>query len=226
MTWLKRFSLVVQTNVSALIERFEDPERVLNQLILDMEEELERVRASTAAVIADEIQLGKRVTQAREEAQQWQERAEKALKRHDEAVARSALEQKVLAVQRAEALETQYRRQQAEAAKIQQAVRDLEDKIRQAGQRRALLLARLTRADSARRIDSVVRQVDESSALAQFSRLEQRVERAEALEEAYGRMEGRDPKAEELDRKFADQERQERLQKEFEELKRRLQPEE
>jgi phage shock protein A len=226
MSWLKRFSLVISTNVNTLIERFEDPERVLNQLILDMEEELERVRASTAAVIADEIQLGKRVAQAREEARQWDERAGKALKRNDEATARSALEQKVLAEQRADALDAQYRRQQTEAAKVQAAVRDLEEKIRQAGHRRSLLLARLTRADSSRSIDQVMRQVEGSSALAQFNRLEKRVERAEAMEEAYGRMEGRDPKAEELDRKFADQERQDRLQKEFDELKRRLKPEE
>jgi phage shock protein A len=226
MSWLNRFSLIISTNVSALVERFEDPERMLNQLILDMEEELERVRASTAAVIADEIQLGKRVAQARDEAQQWNERAGKALKRGDETTAKSALEQKVLAEQRAESLDAQYRRQQTETAKVQDSVRDLEEKIRQAGHRRSLLLARLTRADSARSVDQVIRQVDGSSALAQFQRLEKRVERAEAMEAAYDRMEGRDPKAEELDRKFADQERQERLQKEFDELKRRLKPEE
>jgi phage shock protein A len=226
MSWLKQFSLVISTNVSALIERFEDPERVLNQLILDMEEELERVRASTAAVIADEIQLGKRVAQAREEAKQWDERAGKAIKRKDEATARSALEQKLLAEQRADSLDAQYRRQQTETAKVQDAVRDLEEKIRQAGHRRSLLLARLTRADSARSVDQVMRQVDGSSALAQFHRLEKRVERAEAMEAAYDRMEGRDPKAEDLDRKFAEQERQERLQTELDELKRRLQPEE
>lgn len=225
MNWLTRFSLVIQTNMNAFIEQFEDPERVLNQLIIDMEEELERVRASTAAVIADEIQLGKRVARAREEAGQWQERAEKALKRRDETGARRALEQKVLAEQRIDALDEQYRRQQAEAAKIQAAVRDLEDKLRQAGHRRTLLLARLTRADSARNLERVARQVEGASAFAQFNRLEQRVERAEAMEEAYDRMEGRDPKADELERKFAEQERQERLQKEFDDLKRRLQPE-
>lgn len=226
MSWLKRFSLVIQTNVDTFIERFEDPERILNQLIIDMEEELERVRASTAGVIADEIQLSKRAAKARTDAAQWQERAEKAMKRRDEATARAALEQKGLAEQRADALDVQHRRQQAETAKIQAAVRDLEDKLRQAGHRRALLLARLTRADTARKIDRVVRQVEDSSAFAQFSRLEQRVERAEAMEEAYGRLEGRDPKAEDLDRKFAEQERHDRLQKEFDELKHRLQAEE
>ena len=226
MSWLKRFSLVIGTNVSALVERFEDPERMLNQLLLDMEEELERVRASTAGVIADEIQLGKRVAAARAEAGQWQDRALKAMRRGDDAVARSALEQKVLAEQRADGLEAQHHRQQAETAKLQDAVRDLEEKIRTATHRRALLAARLARADSSRSIDQVMRRADGSSALAQFNRLEKRVERSEALEEAQQRMDGRDPTAEALDRKFAEQERHERLQKEFDALKRRLTPEE
>src|SRR2546425_434937 len=59
MRWLKTFSLVIRSNITALFECFENPERVLNQLVIDMEEELERVRANVAAVIADEIVLGK-----------------------------------------------------------------------------------------------------------------------------------------------------------------------
>ena len=61
------------------------------------------------------------------------------------------------------------------------------------------------------------------SAFAQFSRLEQRVERAEAMSDAYDRLEGRDPDAAELDRKFAAAERKQKVQDEFEELKRRVQ---
>src|SRR3954463_11036496 len=116
MAWLKRFTLVFQTNVNALVERFEDPERVLHQLLLDMEEELQRVRAGTADVIADEIQLGKRAAQARAEADQWQERAAQALCRGDEATARASLEQKVHAAGRADALDVQHRKQKDETA--------------------------------------------------------------------------------------------------------------
>lgn len=222
MRWLKTFSLVIRSNVTALFERFENPERVLNQLILDMEEELEQVRAKVAGVFADEIQLGKQVDKAREEAREWRERAAKALKRGDEASARAALEQKVVADQRAQTLDDEYHKHKGETAKLHRAVRDLEHKIRQARHRRSLLAARLARADSARAVNDVLKRTEAGSAMAEFQRLEARVERAEAMEQAYDRLEGRDPNAEELARQFEEQERKDALQKEFDELKRRL----
>ncbi len=222
MSWLVTFSMIVRSNVNALLENFENPERVLNQLIIDMEEELERVRANVAGVIADEIQLGRQVDNARSEAEQWQQRAVRALERKDETNAKAALEQKVRADQGAETLAREHLKHQAETAKLHRAIRDLESKIRQAGHKRTLLVARLARVESANTVNSVLKSVDESSALAQFRRLEKRVERAEALEEAHARLDDRDPKIVDLEQQFADQEHRERLQKEFEELKRRV----
>src|SRR3954451_1966520 len=110
MIWLKTFSIIIRSNINVLLENFENPERVLNQLIIDMEEELERVRANVAGVMADEIQLGKQVEKARDDSRQWQERAEKALKRRDESQARQALEQKVLAEERVTSLDKEYQK--------------------------------------------------------------------------------------------------------------------
>src|SRR5260370_27912118 len=104
MLWLQTFTLVIRSNITALFEHFEDPERVLNQLLIDMEEELERVRASTAGVIADEIQMGKQAARAREEAARWEERAAGALRRGDEPAARAPLDHNVRAGQPAEPL--------------------------------------------------------------------------------------------------------------------------
>jgi phage shock protein A len=101
----------------------------------------------------------------------------------------------------------------------------LEDRIRQARQKQTLLLARLTRADSTSRINKALDKAQNRSAFTQFSRLEQRVERAEAMSEAYDRLEGRDPTAEELERQFQEADRKEKLEREFEELKRRVQEE-
>jgi phage shock protein A len=226
MQWLKTFSLVIRSNVTSLCECFENPERVLNQLVIDMEEELERVRASVAGVMADEIQLGRQVEKARSDAEQWQKRAEEALKRHDDKAARAALEQKVLAEQRGEMLQKEYDKQKEETAKLHRATRDLEHKIRRAKHKRSLLVARLARVESSHNINQVLKRADDTSALAQFSRLEDRVDRAEAMEEAYARLDDRDPKAQELERQFAEQELRERLQKEFDELKRRVEPQE
>ena len=135
---------------------------------------------------------------------------------------RKQREQKVAAEQRGEKLNVEYEKQKLQTRKLQDAVRDLEEKIRQAKQKRTLLLARLARADSSRRINSAIDRAGSQSAFAQFSRLEQKVDRAEALDEAYDRMDGRDPDADELDRQFDEAERRETVDDEFENLKRQL----
>lgn len=222
MSWMESFTLVMRSSITALRERVEDPERLLNQLVIDMDEELCHVRESVAQAIADEILLDKRARRAADDAAHWNERATQAMQRGDEAAARSALEQKVAFEQQADDLAGEHRKQRDQTAKLQDSVRDLEEKIRQARQRRTLLLARLTRAESTRRINDALDRTHCDSAFTQFHRLEQRVERAEAMTEAYDRLEGRDPKAEELDRQFSEDERRRQVEQQFEELKRRM----
>jgi phage shock protein A len=226
MSWIERFSLVMRSNITLLRERFEDPERMLHQLLIDMEEELEGVRRSVAEALADEIQLRKQVDAARQEAELWLERAKSALARQDDDSAQAALDQKLRAAERADSLTKEYERQQQATRKLRDSVRDLEEKIRQARQRRTLLLARMTRANSTRRINAALDHAQGSSAFAQFHRLETKVDRAEALAEAYDRLDGRDPDAEELDRKFAEQARSDKLKQELEELRQRVAPSE
>jgi phage shock protein A len=222
MKWLENFAFVMRSSITTLREKIEDPERMLHQMIVDMDEELESIRASVAGAIADEILLGKKVERARAEAEEWRERATTAVKRNDDRSAKAALEQNVAAEQRADSLEREYQKQKDETAKLQRAVRDLEDKIRQARQKQTLLVARLARAESSTRINQVLDKAASQSAFAHFGRLEQRVERAEAMTEAYDRLEGRDPDAAELQRQFEETERKERLEKEFEALKRQV----
>jgi len=222
MAWLETFTLVMRSSMTALREKVEDPERMLQQLVIDMEEELQSVRVSVAEAIADEILLGKRVEKAHTDATQWQDRAASALKRGDDAGAKSALEQKILAEQTATSLADEHQKQKDQTRKLQDAVRDLEEKIRQAKQKRTLLTARLTRAESTQRINQALERTEGRSAFAQFHRLEQKVERAEARSEAFDRLDGKDPDADELERKFKEDERKEQLQKELQELKRRV----
>jgi phage shock protein A len=223
MSWLETFSLVMRANITTLHERFVDPERMLHQLILDMDDELERVRASVAGAIADQIQLERKVQKTQEEVEQWSQRATSAIEHGDESSAKLALEQKILAAQRAESLSTELAKQQEQTNKLRNAVFELEDKIRQARQKQTLLLARLARAESSSRINSTLDRVQGKSSFAQFSRLEEKVERQEAMCEAYDRLDGRDPKAEELERQFRESERKQQLAEEFEALKRRVQ---
>lgn len=222
MKFMNNISLILRSSITALEEKVQDPGRMLQQLIIDMEEELERVRTSVAGAIADEIQLKKSCQRAREEADHWLERASNALERGDEAQSEAALAQKLRCAERADGLEKEYAKQQSQVLKLQDAVRDLEDKIRQARQKQTLLQARMVRAQSQQNINQALDASTRKSAFAQFSRLEQQVEREEAMTQAYDRLEGRDPDAEELDREFAEQERKTRLKEELAVLKRRL----
>jgi len=210
MKWLDSFTLLMKANLTTLREKIEQPERMLNQLLVDMEEELERVRECVADAIADEIQTGKELERTRKEAQLWVDRAAESLESGDETSARKALEQKIAAEDRAASLAEEYDKQRNETLRLERSVRDLEDRIRQARQKRTLLLARMARAESAQKIDRALGRVDGRSAFRQFTRLEERVERVEAKEEAWDRLDGRDPDAEKLDREFAARERREK----------------
>ncbi|MBI4604556.1 MAG: PspA/IM30 family protein [Planctomycetes bacterium] len=220
MRWLESFSLVVRSSINTLIEKVEDPERMLHQLVLDMEEELERVRESVAEAMADEIRLGKEAAEARRAAEGWARRAAESLERGDEASARSALEKKLSSEKRAKELEESHCRQRGETAKLERSVRDLEGTLEEERQKLTLLLARLAAADSDRKIQRAFDRAGERSAFRQFHRLEERVDRAEALAEAHARLSGRDPEAEDLERQLEEKERQEAVEKQLGDLKR------
>ena len=222
MKWLTNFSLVMRSSITSLKEKIEDPERMLHQLIIDMEEELDRIRSSVAEAVADEIQMRKRSEREASESETWLERATVAMKRGDESSAKAALDHKLAAAERAERYSSEHAKQKTEVEKLQYSVRDLEDKIRQAKQKKTLLAARLTRAESTKKINAVMDRSHSQSALAQFNRFEERVDREEALSEAWNRREGKDPDADELARQFEIKERQDRIAAELDELKARV----
>ncbi len=141
------------------------------------------------------------------------------MKRDDEASAKAALERKMAASERADRYVAEHAKQKAEVEKLQHSVRDLEDKIRQAKQKKTLLTARMARASSTQKINAAMERTHSQSAFAQFSRLEQKVDREEALSEAWDRMDGKDPDADELERQFELQEQQEKVAAELELLK-------
>lgn len=222
MSWIQQFSFVMRSNITAIREKIEDPERMLHQLICDMEEELNVVRQSVAAAIADEIQLGKEVDQLSSEIKTWEKRAAASLKNGNESTARQALEQKIRLQDRLDTIQKTFDSQRTQVAKLQNSYRDLEDKIQQARHKRTLLVARLAQAESKQKINHVLEKANGRSAFAEFSRLEERVNRAENLSDAYDRLDGIDPTEEALQEEFEQTERKEKLEESLNELKARL----
>jgi phage shock protein A len=143
MQWLETFTLVMRSQMTMLRERIENPERMIHQLILDMEEELELARRRIAEALADETHLAQEVARAETQAGLWLERATDAVRKGDEALAKSALEQKRRAEDRAVSLKEVLKTQEVETQKLQDAFRDLEDKLRMARRQQRLLLAKM-----------------------------------------------------------------------------------
>lgn len=222
MTFIDTFSLMMRSNITVLCEKMNDPEKTLHQLIIDMEEELDRAKYRVAGAIADEIQLRNKVDQHRNEAQLWLNRATQAVSRDQEDKAKQALGQKLRAENRANDLSDEHRTQKAQVDQLQEGIHDLEDKIRQARQKHTLLLARLARAESQQNINQVLGKATGNSALAQFQRFEARVDRAEAMNQAFSRLDGEDPDTATLEREFEAEERDEQLNLELAQLKDRI----
>jgi phage shock protein A len=222
MSWLTTFSFVMKSNITAIKEKISDPERMIHQLLIDMEHELSTVRGSVANAIADEILLEKKVARAEREAKHWADRAKSAVERDDDTSARAALEQQDSAEERYDSLNRELEQQKRQTTSLKDSVRELEDKIRQARQKQTLLLARVSRAESSQKINQAMAKAGNSSAFAEFKRLEDRVERAEAVTEAYERLDGPSAEAEDLDEQFEAVERKERLEKKLADLKKRV----
>lgn len=223
MAWISNFSLVMRSSLTALREKVEDPERMLHQLIVDMEEELDRIRSSVAEAVADEIQMRKRTERERDTAALWKSRAEESIGRGDDLKARSALEQKVRSEELANRYASDHSRQTKDVEKLRRSVDDLEEKVRRARQKKTLLSAKIARAESTQRINQTMQKSTGKSAFAAFQKLEDKVDREEALSQAWDQMQGRDPDAEELAEQFERNERNDRVTAELEALKAAIQ---
>lgn len=222
MKWLNEFSLIMRSNVTTLRERIEDPERSLHQLLIDMEDELNHVRCSVAEAIADEIGLRKRVERENADVEAWRKRAADAVQRQEDASAEAAIEKQLACQARAGQLSADHERQRAAVEKLQRSVTDLEDKIRQAKHKRTLLLARSAQATSTQKVNASLERTNSRSAFAQFDRMEQKIDRQEAMTEAWDRLNGHDLDDESVTRQFEAAEAKRSVQFELQRLKAKM----
>lgn len=225
MKLFTQFSLLVRSSLTSLRDKVEDPERMLHQLVIDMQDELQRVRLTVADTVADEIQLRRKADKERQSAEGWLQKATSALQKNNESMAESALQQKAAADERVVRYETELKQQSAEVLRLRDSVTDLEDRIRQAKQRKSLLAARLARAETTQKINSALDRTTHDSAFAQFERFEERVERTEAVTEAMQVMDGIDPNERDIERQFEAEERADAVAEQLADLKRKLRSE-
>lgn len=183
-----RISTLLRANINDMLDRAEDPEKVIKQLLVDMNSQLLQVKTQVAASIADEKQLEQRYQDNETKAEDWQHKAELAVSKGEDDLAREALMRHNAFQQTADGFKTQYTEQAQEVETLKQALHQLEQKIQEADAKKDLLIARSRRAKAETQIRTTLTGLDASGALAGFDRMEEKVNQQEARASALGEL--------------------------------------
>jgi phage shock protein A len=211
---LDRVSTLVRANLNDLLDRAEDPEKVIKQLLVDMNNQLIQVKTQVAAAIADEKRLYARYQEAQEQSIDWQRKAELAVDKGDDELAKQALARKNTYAQTAAGLQEQWQAQSVQVQALKDGLRQLESKIDEATTKKDLLIARSRRAKAEETVHKTLSGIRGTGALSEFERLEEKVEQNEARAAAYTEL-----STDTLDQKFAALEQETDLDRELRELK-------
>jgi len=174
-----RLSTLLRSNINDLISSAENPEKMLNQILVDMRSQLAKAKQQVAAAIADEKRLRDQADSERRQADDWEKRAMLAVQEGRDDLAKQALVRQGEHHQHAEQLELTWQAHQAETEKLKASLRDLNDKIEEAKRKKNLLLARQRRAQAQKRIAETMSSLSEKSAFEAFARMEERIEQNE-----------------------------------------------
>ena len=148
MTVFKRIKQIVSANINHLLEKSEDPEKMVKQLIREMDESIVRLRLEVAKAIAAEKRIGRRHDEAAANAEKWQIRSEKAVGSGDDEQARLAIRKKLDCEEAREEFSAQHAKAVRLSAGMVEELRQLENKIQEARQRKDILVARKRRAQA------------------------------------------------------------------------------
>jgi phage shock protein A len=203
MKMFSRIVNVVKANLNDLISKAEDPKKMLEQIIIDMQENLAEAKKEVAGAIADEKRLYAQMQEQRELSAKWEKRAALAVEKGDEPLALEALKMKKEADKYASEYETQWTGQKQVTDRLKSSIHELQNKIEEAQRKKNLLIARQKRAEAQQKIQSTMSKFSDTSAFDSFARMEDKVNdieaRAEAEAELNASLEGSD-----IDSKFKD----------------------
>ena len=214
---LEKLRRIFNSNINDLLDRVEDPEKILNQLLEDMQHELKEVKIQVAAAIRDANKFEAQYKENVESAEKWEKRAIVFIQNGDDARAKEALRRKRSADDVAAGFREQFEAQQESVSVLKDGLTTLEQKIEEAKSKRALLIARQRRAEAERTIHQTVSGISDSSALNAFDRMQDRVLDTEAEAEALSEM--RQPS---LDEEFDKLDKKDEIDDELAKLKARL----
>jgi phage shock protein A len=175
----QKLSTVIKSNINDLISRAENPEKMLNQIILDMRDQLAKAKREVAAAIADERKLKSQLDTEVKQARDWQHRAMLAVKEGRDDLAKQALLRQQEHTERATVLQQTWEAQASETENLKGSLRQLNDKIEEAKRKRNLLIAKQKRAQAQRRIHETMSGLSDTSAFEAFNRMADKIEEEE-----------------------------------------------
>ncbi|MBU7586236.1 MAG: PspA/IM30 family protein [Nostoc sp. TH1S01] len=187
-----RIKRVVSANINDLVNKAEDPEKMLEQAILEMQEDLVQLRQGVAQAIAAQKRTEKQYNDAQNEINKWQRNAQLALQKGDENLARQALERKKTFTETSTALKTSLDQQSTQVETLKRNLIQLESKISEAKTKKEMLKARITTAKAQEQLEGMVRGMNSSSAMAAFERMEEKVLMQEARAQSAAELAGAD----------------------------------
>jgi len=184
MALMERVSTLLRANLNDLIDRAEDPAKMIRQVILDMENQLMQVKTQVAIAIADLHVLERKRTEDAEREASWMRKADLALAKPDEALARAALERAVSTRKMMTAFDEQIADQKVQVENLKSAFSKLETKLAEARGKADVLVARSRRSRIISRTADAELEAGASARSATFDRMEDKVARSEAYGEA------------------------------------------
>ena len=200
-----RFRDIISSNLNAMLDKAEDPEKLIRLMIREMEDTLVEIKTACAGVMAGSKKVKRQLEGLKEKANYWEEKAELAVKKARDDLAREALVEKRKFNRRIETLENDLAEHDLLIAQYQDDIRQLEDKLKSARDKQRMLVQRHIHAQRKRQVQEEMRRVDSSETVMKFDELENRIERMEAEADLvnYGRKTSLE---EELERLSVDEE--------------------
>ncbi|MEG3976590.1 PspA/IM30 family protein [Microcoleus sp. herbarium8] len=175
-----RISRVVRANLNDMVNKAEDPEKILEQSVTDMQEDLVQLRQAVASAIATQKRTQTQYNQAESQSNQWQQRAQLALQKGDETLAREALVRKKSHAETAATLKSSLEQQSGQVESLKRNLIGLESKISEAKTKKDMLKARISAAKAQEQLNNTIGTMNTGSSMAAFDRMEEKVLQIEA----------------------------------------------
>lgn len=212
----QRIGDVLKSNINDLIDKAEDPEKMVKQIIIDMQQELNKSTQALGKAASSERIAKKQYDDAARSASEWENRAKTALAAGDEELAKKALENKIKADKDAAAYKEMYDTISQQTETIRTQVEVLKSKLEEAKSRQAMLIARSQMAETQKNLAKSTGGFDSSSASEKFDRMEEKIIQKEAEAQAFAEIAGQNNYA--LD-SFEKLEKDSKINSELERLK-------